>query len=70
VSLGERIAEVRNERLELTQRQLADQLGVDPVSISRWERDKVEPKTRYVREIAELSGVPVGWFYSGDGVAA
>jgi len=45
-TLGERIVKAR--RLKgLTQRELARRLGVDPTTLSRWERDMGRPKSKY-----------------------
>lgn len=61
MSLAARIKEARGE---FTQRELADKLGVDPISVSRWERGVVEPSSRRVRRIAEITGRPVEFFYT------
>lgn len=72
VSVGDRIKEARREHLAWTQRELAAKLDTDPVNVSRWERGVAEPSLRFVREIAELAGLPVSWFFAEDeaGVAA
>lgn len=45
----------------VTQAQLARELGVDPVSISRWERGERAPRdqmaARYARVLRTLAGV-------------
>jgi transcriptional regulator with XRE-family HTH domain len=64
VSLAERIRHVRRERLALTQRELADKLGVADVVVSRWERGVAEPQLRHLRHLAELAGEPVSWFFA------
>ena len=52
------IKERRLERL-LTQRQLADALGVDPLTVSRWERGEVPPNDlNRVRLARFLGGHP------------
>jgi transcriptional regulator with XRE-family HTH domain len=60
MSLGERIKEARGE---MTQRDLADALGVDPITVSRWERGVNELTTRKLRKIAEATGKPLAFFY-------
>jgi transcriptional regulator with XRE-family HTH domain len=47
------------ERAGLTQQQLADRLGVDQASVSRWEREKGEPGVSQVALLASVLGVPV-----------
>jgi transcriptional regulator with XRE-family HTH domain len=61
LSLGERIREARGD---LTQRELADKLGLDPITVSRYERNATEPSRRRIRAIAEATGRDVAWFYS------
>lgn len=63
MTTNERIKHVREKRLVLTQRELADILHVEPVTISRWERGVVEPKPRHLRALAKLAGLPVSWFF-------
>lgn len=47
----------------MTQRELAVVLNIEPVNVSRWERDVSEPKPSHLRELARLVGVPVSWFF-------
>ena len=43
----------------LTQRQLADQLGVESITVSRWERGVTTPSLPRLRKIAELTDTTV-----------
>lgn len=61
--VAERIKEVRTERLGLTQRELAEALGIDQVNVSRWERGIAEPRLKHLREIALLAELPLAWFF-------
>lgn len=72
MALSERIFEARKQVLSLTQAELATRLGVEAVTVSRWERGAVEPRPAVIRELARLSGMPVAWFFSanGEGVEA
>jgi DNA-binding transcriptional regulator YiaG len=45
----------QRERLGMTQVQLAEQLGVHPITLSRWERDQVRVPGPVVRLLALLS---------------
>jgi transcriptional regulator with XRE-family HTH domain len=63
------IKKAREQHLGLTQRELAIELAVEQVSVSRWERNVAEPKLRYIRAIAELAQLPVNWFFQSEAVA-
>ena len=67
---AERIRKARERHLGMTQRELAIALEVEQVSVSRWERGVAEPKTRYVRAIADLAELPVKWFHPPDDAEA
>lgn len=73
MGIGEKIREARREHLGLTQHELANKLvngegkPPDPVNVSKWERGVVEPRLRYVRQIAELAELPLPWFFTEDG---
>lgn len=54
--LGERIRDLRQEK-NLTQPQLAKELGVSNAVISYWENDINEPKATYIKRIAEFFDV-------------
>lgn len=43
----------------LTQKQLADELGVESITVSRWEREVTSPSLPRLRRIAELTGTTV-----------
>jgi len=43
----------------LTQKQLAEQLGVEPITISRWERDVTTPSLPRLRRVAEITETTV-----------
>lgn len=62
MEVGARIKKARGEA-KLTQRQLALSLGVDAMTISRWERDEYQPSIRSLSEIATLTGKPLPWFF-------
>ena len=44
----------------LTQKELADKLGVSMSTVSNWERGITEPSLSQLRIISELSTVPIG----------
>jgi transcriptional regulator with XRE-family HTH domain len=56
VKIGTQLRAAR-ERALLTQEELGAQAGVQPLTISRIETDKVEPRYRTIRKIAKALGV-------------
>jgi len=61
-SLGEKLREGR-ANTGLKQRQVADYLGLQSMAISNWERGVNAPSYEKLGKLAELYGVPVGWFF-------
>ena len=59
---GDRIKQMRKEVLHMTQAQLAKELWLSTVSVSKWERGIVMPSLDNVMELARLFGVPVEAF--------
>ena len=43
----------------LTQKQLAERLGVEPITVSRWEREVTTPSLPRLRRIAEVTETTV-----------
>lgn len=58
MSLGEFIIELR-ESAELSQRKMAERLGVDPSYLSRLERGKREPSIAFLRKLASETSTPL-----------
>ena len=54
--MGNIISSLRQEK-GLTQRQLADMLGVTDKAVSKWERDIAFPDTANIPRLAEILGV-------------
>uniref|UniRef100_A0A6M3LRR7 Putative DNA binding, helix-turn-helix domain containing protein n=1 Tax=viral metagenome TaxID=1070528 RepID=A0A6M3LRR7_9ZZZZ len=42
------------KRLKLTQKELAEVLGVDAITVSRWEREEQKPSRLALRQIERL----------------
>ena len=55
-TLGKRISANR-KRLGLTQEQLAEQLGISPQAVSKWENDQTCPDITILPRLAEIFGV-------------
>lgn len=66
VAVGKRIAQARHEAGGMTQRELADLLGVTERSVAAYEAGEVIPY-RFNKELESLLEKPRGWFLHGDG---
>lgn len=55
---------------DLTQRQLADLLGVDPIQVSRWERGASRPQDNHIVALCACLKRDLGWFYTDQEAAA
>lgn len=66
MALSDQVRRARREILGLTQRELASELGVDQVNVSRWERGVAEPKMQTLRLLSQISGQPVSWFFEDN----
>jgi transcriptional regulator with XRE-family HTH domain len=58
-----KIKRLREEKLKLTQQQLADRLDLERGSVANWEYGKGISRKNAVR-LADLAGVPIGWLLS------
>ena len=63
--IGARIATARRE-VGLTQRELAERLGVTPRSIQNYESGAIVPY-RHLRRIEVMAHKRIGWILGGDG---
>lgn len=61
-TVGANIARLRAQA-GLSQLDLANAIGMDPMGVSRWERGKVMPRPETVDRIAYVLGVEVGALY-------
>ncbi len=50
----------------LTQKELAEMLGVSNVTIVNWEKGNSEPSVSQLRKISELSGIPMDFIFIPD----
>lgn len=58
---GEKIKTKRREK-NLSQEDLARELGITRQAISKWETDKATPTTTNLRELSEVFGVDMAYF--------
>ena len=56
------------EAAELSQKNLADVLGVDPVSVNRWEHGESRPSWEYLRKISKVLSVSIDYLLENDEV--
>ena len=54
------------ESKEMSQKTLADILGVDPVSVNRWEHGNSRPDWENLRKISKALGVSIDYLLSND----
>ena len=63
-TLGKRIAALRRDK-GMTQDDLAQQLGVTPQAVSKWENDQTCPDITLLPQLARILGVSVDELLSG-----
>ena len=67
--LGDRIREARASK-GWKQRELASEVEVEPITVSRWERGATTPDLDVLRLVADATGKPLSYFVAGDDDAA
>lgn len=60
MSFGKRLKQARNNK-KLLQSEVANRLGIDDTTISKYENDKSEPDNKTIKELATLYEVSVDW---------
>lgn len=65
--IGARLAQAR-AAAGLTQRQIADRIGVKESTIDRWESGETSPRGHRVSKLAGMLGVSISWILMGRGV--
>lgn len=63
VTVGKRISYYRG-KLKLSQAQLAKLIGVDPSTVTYWERDHVTPRPKTLELLLQVFGISRGTFFS------
>lgn len=63
--LGDRIREARASK-GWKQRELASEVEVEPITVSRWERGATTPDLDVLRLVADATGKPMSYFVAGD----
>src|SRR5829696_9079936 len=67
--LGSRIREARASK-GWKQRELASEVEVEPITVSRWERGATTPDLDVLRLVADATGKPLSYFVAGGDDAA
>jgi transcriptional regulator with XRE-family HTH domain len=67
--LGNRIREARASK-GWKQRELASQVEVEPITVSRWERGATTPDLDVLRLVAEATEKPLSYFVADDAAPA
>lgn len=65
--IGERLARARLAA-GLTQREVADRIGVKESTIGKWESGETSPRGHRVSKLAGMLGVSISWILMGRGV--
>ena len=65
MNIGQKIKELRQEN-NLTQEELAEQLGVSPQAISRWENSTTYPDITLLPIIANMFDVTIDYLLDMD----
>lgn len=65
-TFGDRLAGAR-ESVGLSQKELADRLGVRAKTLASWEDDVAEPRSNKLQMLAGLLGVSLMWLLTGEG---
>ena len=69
IGLGDRIREARASK-GWKQRELASEVEVEPITVSRWERGATTPDLDVLRLVAEATEKPLSYFVAGGDDAA
>ena len=67
IKIGKYIAEKR-KGLGLTQKQLAEKLGMSDKSVSKWERGVCLPDVSVYMELCEILGISINEFFAGEDI--
>lgn len=62
MSFGERLKAARKNK-KLTQVEVAERVGIDDTTLSKYENDKSEPDNETLTKLADLYEVSFDWLY-------
>lgn len=66
--IGDRIRKARKE-MRLTQKLLADAVGVSQTNVAEWETHQHEPRRGLISKLSKALAVPHGWLEYGETMA-
>ena len=61
-----RLLRLYREHAEIKQHDLARQVGVQPVALCRWERNKATPRERRIKQLADVLDLDEYLLYASD----
>lgn len=65
---NDRLQRIRRVRLDITQAEFSDKIGVNRVTINKWERGTAKPQhDELVKIIKSLPQIDVRWLLTGEG---
>ena len=65
MTVGERII-LKREELGLSQRELAEKIGVNQATLSKWESDRMAPRSKNLQALADALKVTPAYITLGD----
>jgi len=65
-TFGDRLAAAR-DAARLTQKELAQRVGIKASTLRAWEEDLSEPRANRLSMLAGLLGVSISWLLTGEG---
>lgn len=65
VTFGTRLKQARNKKM-LTQSQVAQLIGIDYTTLSKYENDRSQPDNETVQELASLYDITIDWLFTGS----
>lgn len=65
VLFGERLKNAR-EASGMSQKKMADRIGVKPATVEKWEAGKMDPRANRLQMLASLLNVPLLWLIAGS----
>ncbi len=65
VLFGERLKNAR-EASGMSQKAMANRIGVKPATVEKWETGKMDPRANRLQMLASLLNVPLLWLIAGS----